>query len=110
MIEFFSQPVNVEIIEKLKRAGMKFEVEESEGPQSSTFEGMTFVLTGTLSSMGRNDAKAIIESHGGKVTGSVSKKTSVVVAGEQAGSKTDKAEKLGVEIWTEQEFLGKIDS
>ncbi|MDE5991765.1 MAG: NAD-dependent DNA ligase LigA, partial [Oscillospiraceae bacterium] len=69
------------------------------------FEGKTFVLTGTLSTMTRDEAKEIIVSLGGKAAGSVSKKTSYVVAGEEAGSKLTKAQELGLTILSEQEFL-----
>ena len=69
------------------------------------FEGKTFVLTGTLPTLKRNDAKAIIEKFGGKASGSVSKKTDYVLAGEEAGSKLTKAQELGIPIITEQEFL-----
>ena len=69
------------------------------------FAGKTVVLTGTLSSMGRQAATELITAHGGKVTGSVSKKTDFVVAGEEAGSKLEKAQKLGVAVLSEDEFL-----
>ena len=72
------------------------------------FAGKTFVLTGTLLQMKRNDAKALIESLGGKVTGSISTNTSVLIAGEKAGSKLANAQALGVEIWTEDEFISKL--
>ena len=74
----------------------------------SRFEGMTFVLTGTLSSYTRDEAKAIVESLGGKVSGSVSKKTTVVLAGESAGSKLTKATELGIRIIDEAEFAEMI--
>ena len=69
------------------------------------FEGKTFVLTGTLPTLKRSEAKAIIEKYGGKASGSVSKKTDYVLAGEEAGSKLTKAEQLGIKIISEQEFL-----
>ena len=78
--------------------------------ESARFSGMTFVLTGTLPTMKRDAAKALIESNGGKVSGSVSKKTSVVVAGEDAGSKLTKAESLGVEIIDEAELLRRCNA
>jgi DNA ligase (NAD+) len=69
---------------------------------------MTFVLTGTLPTMKRSEAKALIEQFGGKVSGSVSKKTTYVVAGEEAGSKLQKATELGIPVWTEQDLLAQI--
>ena len=72
------------------------------------FAGMTFVLTGSLENYTRSEAAAVIESLGGKVSSSVSKKTSIVVAGDEAGSKLDKAEKLGVKIIGEEEFSALI--
>ena len=77
-------------------------------PKSDVFKGKTFVLTGTLPNMTRDEAGAIIKSHGGKTSSSVSKNTSFVLAGESAGSKLDKAKNLGVIILTEEEFLGMI--
>ena len=73
------------------------------------FAGKTFVLTGTLPTMTRAEASAVIEKLGGKVSGSVSKKTSYVLAGEEAGSKLTKAQQLGVPILTEEEFLQMVD-
>jgi DNA ligase (NAD+) len=73
--------------------------------KSGIFEGKTFVLTGTLPTLSRDDAKKIIQSHGGKVSGSVSKATSYLLAGENPGSKFDEAEKLGVKIINEEMFL-----
>ena len=69
---------------------------------------MTFVLTGTLTTLTRDDAKEKIEALGGNVTGSVSKKTSVVIVGDSPGSKYDKAKELGITIWNEEEFVEKI--
>ena len=96
-----------DIVEKLKSLGVKMEYAGRE-TTDNRFEGKTFVLTGTLSSMTRDEAKRIIESFGGKAAGSVSKKTSYVVAGEEAGSKLTKAQSLGVAILNEQEFLDMI--
>jgi DNA ligase (NAD+) len=70
-------------------------------PAGGAFEGMTFVLTGTLPGLSREEAKALIEERGGKVAGSVSKKTTVVVAGDEAGSKLDRARELGILVWDE---------
>lgn len=77
-------------------------------PQSKQLEGLTFVLTGTLPTMGRKEAQALIENLGGKVSSSVSKKTSYVVAGEEAGSKLTKAQELGIPILDEASFLSMI--
>lgn len=108
IVDWFSRPSNREIIAKLRRAGVwpvakpleGIEGEEREKPLS----GLTFVLTGTLPSMTRNEAKELIQSNGGKVTSSVSKKTNYVVAGENPGSKYDKALLLGVPIIDENEL------
>jgi DNA ligase (NAD+) len=100
---WFRDPANLRLVERLKEAGLR--VEEGEAPAGSqAFQGMQFVLTGTLASMTRDEAKAAIEGRGGRVTSSVSKKTSVVVAGEEAGSKLDKAKELGVRTIDEAAF------
>lgn len=102
--EFFHDEENLKILEKLQQAEVKMS-EEKQSQIEGRFTGLTFVLTGTLSTMGRNEASEIIQSLGGKVSGSVSKKTSYVVAGENAGSKLTKAESLGIKIITEDDFL-----
>ncbi|MBK1682064.1 NAD-dependent DNA ligase LigA [Rhodoferax fermentans] len=98
---FFAQPHNVEVVEQLRACGVTW----PEGPPAerapTPLSGKTFVLTGTLPTLGREDAKALIEAAGGKVAGSVSKKTSYVVAGTEAGSKLDKAQALGVPVLDE---------
>lgn len=76
--------------------------------EDERFTGMTFVLTGTLPTLKRSEASKIIESYGGKTSSSVSKKTTYVLAGEEAGSKLDKAKALGIEIIDEEKFLGMI--
>lgn len=93
-----------DLIERLYRYGlnMNYETKESIG---NIFEGKTFVLTGTLPTMNRREAKTLIESFGGKVSGSVSKKTSYVVAGDEAGNKLDKANSLGIAVLTESELI-----
>lgn len=106
IIDWFSNPQSMHLIERLRDAGVSFESKEEK--KDNRFAGMTFVLTGTLESFTREEAGAIIESYGGKSSGSVSKKTSYVLAGENAGSKLTKAESLGVKIITEQEFLAMI--
>ena len=93
-----------ELVDELKSLGVKMEYEKQES-SDNRFEGKTFVLTGTLPTMTRDEAKEIIARLGGKAAGSVSKKTSYVVAGEDAGSKLTKAQELGITILNEQEFL-----
>ena len=77
-------------------------------PAGSLFSDMTFVLTGKLEELTRTEAKDKIEAEGGKVTGSVSKNTDVVLAGADAGSKLEKAKSLGIEVWNEEEFIEKL--
>jgi DNA ligase (NAD+) len=101
--DYFSKNENLEIIEKLKNVGLKFEVEQKADEDDSLKE-TTFVLTGTLSKYSREKAKEEIEKRGGKVTSSVSKKTTYVLAGDKPGSKVDKAKKLNVKIIDEAEF------
>lgn len=100
--EFFLQEQTIDLIKKLKTAGVNMTelTEESD----NRFAGKTFVLTGSLDNYTRNEAEEIIEKFGGKVSSSVSKKTSYVLAGEDAGSKLTKAETLGVQIISEQDF------
>ena len=104
--EFFRQEQTQDLIKKLKEAGVNTKVIETEedSKYDNRFEGKTFVLTGTLENYTRDQASEIIEKFGGKVSGSVSKKTSYVLAGEEAGSKLTKAQELGISIITEQEF------
>ncbi len=101
--EFFKQPQNREFVERLKAAGVNC-IDEDDTAADMRFEGQTFVLTGTLENYKRSDAAKIIESFGGKTSSSVSKKTSYVLAGAEAGSKLEKAVSLGVRVITEQEF------
>ena len=101
--EFFRQPQTIDLIEKLKEAGVNTLAKISKN-KDDRFYGKTFVLTGSLENYTRDEASSIIESFGGKVSGSVSKKTSYVLAGEEAGSKLTKAQELGVTIISEQEF------
>jgi len=107
IVFFFRQPENIALIRKLKEAGLNFEsraVRRGDRPLA----GKTFVLTGTLAGMARDEAREIIEVLGGKVTSSVSSKTDYLVAGESPGSKLDKARKLKVTVLNEQEFLKLI--
>ncbi|HEY1965226.1 MAG TPA: NAD-dependent DNA ligase LigA, partial [Acidobacteriaceae bacterium] len=101
--EFFAEERNRELIERLRKAGLTFTAERRK--RSAKLEGLTFVLTGTLSTLSRDEAKERIEAAGGRVSGSVSKKSSYVVAGEEAGSKLDKARDLKVPVIGESELL-----
>ena len=104
LYQFFREPHNQELIERLRAAGLQFTY-QSTRPKGGPLQGMTFVLTGTLPTLSRDQAKELIESAGGKVSTAVSKKTSYVLAGEDAGSKLDKARKLGLRIIDEVQFL-----
>lgn len=106
LIQYFKDEQNREIIQKLEAYGLHMEIEESE--VSSKLDGLTFVVTGTLPTLGRKDAAALIESHGGKVTGSVSKKTSYLLAGENAGSKMTKAQQLNIPVINENDLFDMI--
>ena len=106
ILQFFAEEHNRDLIERLRAAGLTFTAEKR--VTTSTLEGLTFVLTGTLPSLTREAAKEKIESAGGRVSGSVSKKTSYVVAGEDAGSKLDKAESLKVKVIDEAELLSLL--
>ena len=107
VVRFFSDDVNVEMVERLQRYGLQFEAEEEE-LASKELENLTFVITGTLPTLKRNEAKELIEKHGGKVTGSVSGKTNYLLAGEEAGSKLDKAKKLKVSVLSEDQLKEMI--
>ncbi len=101
IVEFLNEPHNVEVIEQLRAGGVHWTEGPPSKPASGVLDGKTLVLTGTLPTMTRDEAKAVIEGNGGKVTGSVSKKTDYLVAGADAGSKLAKAETLGVAILDE---------
>lgn len=105
--DFFHEEQSIDLINKLKSAGVNMECLEEESTDKR-FEGMTFVLTGTLTKYSRNEASDIIEKLGGKTSGSVSKKTTYVLTGEDAGSKLTKAQSLGVTVITENEFENMI--
>ncbi|MCY7361187.1 MAG: NAD-dependent DNA ligase LigA [Ignavibacteria bacterium] len=102
--KFFKDKKNIELINKLKSAGLKFEIEKTISRENINFKNKTFVLTGTLDNYKREDAQKIIEDFGGKVSSSVSKKTDYVLAGKEAGSKLEKAIELGVKVLNEKEF------
>lgn len=107
IVRWFANPQSQHLIKSLREAGLNFQsTEEKPGEK---LKGLTFVLTGTLAQMKRSEAKKLIEQNGGKVSGSVSKKTSYVVAGEAAGSKLTKAQSLGVPILTEGELLNLLN-
>ena len=103
ILEFFHEPKNRELIEQLRKAGVAFTGKKKE--RGTKLAGKTFVLTGTLARYSRDEAKKLIEDAGGRVSGSVSKKTDYVVAGDDAGSKLEKAKELGVPVITEDEML-----
>lgn len=109
IVEWFANPRNRTLIEKLRRAGVRLEEEAIQSQRlSSRLQGLTFVLTGTLPTLKRNEAAALIEQHGGKVVDSVSKKTSYVVVGESPGSKLTKAQQLGIPLLDEAGLLAML--
>ena len=104
--KFFTNAQNLALVEQLRGFGLTLTAKKRE--RGTKFEGMTFVLTGTLPTLTREAAKELIELAGGKVSGSVSKKATYVVAGEEAGSKLEKAEQLGVAVLDEAAFLALL--
>ncbi len=106
--EFFRAPHNIEVIDKLRAAGVHWDAVEQVAADGLPLDGQTWVITGALDSMARDEAKAKLQALGAKVVGSVSAKTTALLAGEKAGSKLTKAEKLGVKIVGEDEFLGLV--
>jgi len=107
ILKFFEDNKNREVISRLKYYGVNMVVEQVNN-EDNKFDDLTFVVTGTLTSMGRNDAITLIENHGGKVSSSVSKKTNYVLAGENAGSKLTKAEGLGIAVISEEELVDML--
>jgi len=107
IVEYFARPESRALVERLRVAGLNFVSEEES--IDLRFAGMTFVLTGTLERFTRDEAAELIEKRAGKVSGSVSKKTSVVVAGENAGSKLAKATTLGIRVVDEEEFIKMLE-
>jgi DNA ligase (NAD+) len=105
---FFSQPENTELMNKLRDAGLNVSYERRAKPDELPLAGQTFVLTGTLSKFTREEASEIIESKGGTVTSSVSKKTTYVIVGESPGTKMEKAHRLGIPTLREKEFLNLV--
>ncbi len=108
IISYFEDSHNKGIVEELKDLGLNMKYLGQKVEENETFTGKTFVLTGSLEIFTREEAKEKIESLGGKTVDSVSKKTSVVIVGANPGSKYTKAQELGIEIWTEEEFKEKI--
>jgi DNA ligase (NAD+) len=106
IVDWFTRPVNQKVLKKLKAAGVwpTAQLAVSSDQASGKLDGLTFVVTGTLPTLTREGVKELIESHGGKVTDSVSKKTSYLVLGENPGSKLDKAQSLGVKVIGEEEL------
>lgn len=106
IVAYFNDIRNLEILDRLRQAGLQFEGEAAEGPLSDKLAGMSIVISGTFAQHSRDEYKAMIEAHGGKNVGSVSKKTSFILAGENMGpEKRKKAEDLGIPLKTEEEFL-----
>ena len=110
VVTYFETEENIDELERLKKQGINMTYLGKAQQENSNFKDKSFVLTGFLEKYSRDEAKEIIESFGGKTVDSVSKKTSVVIVGENPGSKYDKAKQLGIEIWTENDFLEKIDN
>jgi DNA ligase (NAD+) len=106
LMKFFEQSQNMQLIQRLEELGVNIKSIKKNIVEKEQFKGKTFVLTGSLSSLTRDEAKEIIEGFGGKVSSSVSKKTDFVLAGEEAGSKLVKAQELGIEIVDEETFKG----
>lgn len=109
VIHYFRLEENRALIQELKDLGVNMEYRGEKNIEAESFSGKTFVLTGTLSAFKRDEAKALIERLGGKVTSSVSKNTDVVIAGAEAGSKLSRAQALGIEIWDEETFLQRLE-
>ncbi len=109
--DFFREKHNVEVInDLLGECGLKLDETAGVSMEPLPLSGKTFVLTGTLASMSRDEAKSRLEALGAKVAGSVSKKTDCVVAGTEAGSKLDKARELNVPVWDEQQLLDELEN
>lgn len=108
ILAFWHEPHNVAVVNDLIAQGVHWETVETKEVTENRFKGKTVVLTGTLTQMGRNEAKALLQDMGAKVSGSVSAKTDFVIAGDAAGSKLTKAQELGITVLTEEEFLAQI--
>ncbi|TAH68146.1 MAG: NAD-dependent DNA ligase LigA [Anaerolineaceae bacterium] len=110
IIEFFENPENINILSRLEQAGVNFETAARQVDGDAVFSSLTFVITGTLPSMGRSQMEELVKRHGGKISSSVSKNTDYVIAGDNAGSKLTKAQQLGVKVLTEEELLNMLES
>ncbi|MBO6306362.1 MAG: NAD-dependent DNA ligase LigA [Paludibacteraceae bacterium] len=109
IVAYFNDIRNLEILDRLRKAGLRFEGEAAQGPQSDKLAGMSIVISGTFAQHSRDEYKTLIEANGGKNVGSVSKKTSFILAGENMGpEKLKKAENLGIKLMSEEEFLKMI--
>jgi DNA ligase (NAD+) len=108
LVQFFARPENRDLLARLRKAGVKMEADRSRRPKNRILDGQSVVVTGTLENFTRDGIKSLIEGLGGRVVGSVSKKTSFVLAGESPGSKKAKAESLGVPVLSEDELLNRI--
>ena len=109
IVDYFQKEDNKIIIERLKQYGINMNYLGQKIIKDETFYGKTFVLTGTMTEYKRDEAKNLIENYGGKTSSSVSKKTDVVIAGAEPGSKYDKAVELGITIWSEEDFKKNIE-
>ena len=107
IVNFFGNEINAGIVRRMKELGVNMEMPK-ETDTSDKLAGLTIVVTGTLPTLGRKEAQELIEKNGGKCTGSVSKKTSLVLAGEAAGSKLTKAQELGIRVISEAELMEMI--
>jgi DNA ligase (NAD+) len=110
IVDFFSQDSTQALVQKLKKAGLNMRAPAKGKVQTGFFSGKTVVFTGGLLKYARSEAKNRVEAQGGKVTDTVSQKTDFVVAGDEAGSKLEKAKKLGVAVLTEEQFQEKLSS
>ncbi len=110
IVNYFANPDNIELINKLKDLGINMKYLGEETKENVNFTNKKFVLTGTISFMSRDEIKALIESYGGTESGSVSKKTDVVIVGSDPGSKYTKALELGIEIWNEEKFKSILEN
>jgi DNA ligase (NAD+) len=108
LASYLAEPRNLEVIEKLRAAGVDL-TEAAARPAEGVLSGMTFVITGTLPTLSRKQATALVEEAGGRVTGTVSRSTDALLVGEDAGSKLAKARELGIAEWTESDLLQRVD-